>query len=503
LDVQGLSPDTDVKSLLLESPICTIKSISSMLNVLSSPKGFTVTLPVISGYPMVYTLEAYRLLLNRFDGAVVQWHSPDVQRPAIALEVAVEGLRNGERDRYLLDTLITSELGAGYLIQSWLFHDTYHVFLSDPVAVDRVLGLSISFGGLQFDLLYRLAMRRLRRALPPSGGKHVELRHPNGCQRYSLCLGDAMALEKDLYIIVTCYLTPAELNSFGPLSAEYYEDDEPHHVPQPSAAIPTLMWQVHNALYEGEWAQFEELIVQCNKLLNEAPLKEYAATWKRCPDLMVTHQMQNLYRRCIAQHLHTLRRNTSISGYSKKTLSYGAINSGLASRIFSHLNITKASTFWDLGCGSGSVLVQASLETGCKCFGVELLPCRAKIAEAVVEEFESACKLWVLQAGKIIIMVGDLLSEQFWLGLIDAGDAILINNLVFEATLNHEIWKRLGSLKAGATVVALEPFYEGHKRNGGSCVEFSVEEVQYDPGDVSWHAYGGSYYIYRKRMEAK
>jgi hypothetical protein len=57
----------------------------------------------------------------------------------------------------------------------------------------------------------------------------------------------------------------------------------------------------------------------------------------------------------------------------------------------------------------------------------------------VVEKFKSACQLWVLQAGKIIILEGDLLSEEFWLSLIDAVDAILINNLVLEATLNHKI----------------------------------------------------------------
>ena len=55
--------------------------------------GFTITLPVLSGYPMVYTLEAYRLLLNRIGGVVAQWHSPDDgQHPVMALEVAVEGL---------------------------------------------------------------------------------------------------------------------------------------------------------------------------------------------------------------------------------------------------------------------------------------------------------------------------------------------------------------------------------------------------------------------------
>ena len=451
---------------------------------------------------MVYTLEAYRLLLNRIDGVVAQWHSPDVPRPVIALEVVVEGLQHGERDRYLLDTLITGELGTGRLIQSWLFHDTYHVFLSDPVAVDRVLNISIPFGRHRFELLYRLATRRLQRIHPPSGGKQVELCHPNSCWHYSLCLDDAMALEKDLYIIVTCYLIPAELNLFGPLSAEYYKDDVPHYVPQPSTTSPTLMWKLHNAIYEGDWTQFDEVVHQCNRLLREAPLKECASKWNRLPDVMVPHQMRNLYHRSIAPHLHTLRWNTRLPGYSKKALAYGAINSGLASRIFSRLKLDKTSTFWDLGCGAGSVVVQASLETGCTSFGVELLPCRAKIAKVVVEEFKSACQLWALQAGEITILEGDLLAEGFWLGLINMADAILINNLVFEATLNHNIWKRLESLKAGAAIVALQPFYEGHNRNGGSSAEFTVEEMQYEPGDVSWQGYGGSYYMYRKRMEA-
>jgi hypothetical protein len=69
-----------------------------------------------------------------------------------------------------------------------------------------------------------VATHRLQRAHTTSGGKQVELHHSNCCWHYSLCLDDAMAFEKDLYIMVTCYLTPTELNSFGLLSAEYYQD---------------------------------------------------------------------------------------------------------------------------------------------------------------------------------------------------------------------------------------------------------------------------------------
>jgi hypothetical protein len=501
LNVQGISPNTDVKSLLLESPICPIKSISSTLNVLSSPMGFTVDLPVVSGYPMIYTLEAYRLLLNCIDGVVARWQGPDVQHPLMGLQVAVEGVQHGERDRFLLDTLITGELGTGRILQSWLFIDTYHVFLSDPVAVDRVLGLSIPFGSLRFDLLYRVAMRCMKREHPPYENKEVELHHPNGCRRYSLCPDDAAALEKDLFMIVTCYLTPAELNSFRPLSVEYYRDDVPRHVPQPSTARPSLMWQLHNAIYEGDWVQFEELVDQCNRLLKEVPLKEYATKWNQPPNFLVLHLMQNLYRQSIAPHLNTLKWDTRFPGYSNKGLAYGEINQGLARRIFSHLKVNEASTFWDLGCGAGIVVVQASLETGCRSFGVELLPCRAKIATAVVEEFKSACQLWAIHAGEVTIREGDLLSEQFWPGFIDTGDVILINNLAFEAALNHKIWTKLESTKAGAAIVTFQPFYEGHIRNGGPCAKFTVEKMQYEPGDVSWQGYGGSYYIYRKRIE--
>jgi hypothetical protein len=110
------------------------------------------------------------------------------------------------------------------------------------------------------------------------------------------------------------------------------------------------MWQLHNAIYKGDWAQREEVVDQCNRLLKEVPLKEYASKWNQYPDLMVHHQIQNLY----------------LPGYSKKVLAYGEINLGLASCISLHLKINKASTFWDLGCGAGSVVVQASLEMGVK-----------------------------------------------------------------------------------------------------------------------------------------
>ena len=266
----------------------------------------------------------------------------------MALEVAVEGLRHRERERYLLDTFITAEVGPGRIIQSWIDMDTgdmYRVVLADSVAIDRVLTLSIPFRQkLRFDLLYRVTMRRMLRAHRPSD-KQVELRHPNGCQRYSVCLQDAMALEKDLYMIITLYLTPAELISFGPLSVEYYWDAVPRQAPKPSAATPIFMWQLHNAIYEGNWALFEEAVNQCNMRLKETTLEEYNAKGSRPPDFLVTHLMQNLYRGRIAPHVNALKYDLGAPGHSKKGLAYGEINVDMARHVFLRLELNKASTF--------------------------------------------------------------------------------------------------------------------------------------------------------------
>lgn len=146
--------------------------------------------------------------------------------------------------------------------------------------------------------------------------------------------------------------------------------------------------------------------------------------------------------------------------------------------------MTDGSIFCDLGCGAGTVVVQASLATSAQSFGIELVPSRTKIAKEIVEEFKATCRLWALPLNEIEIVEGDMLEDQWWNGRIQDADLILIANLVFEEKKTHTLWKKLQSIKLGAFVVTLKSFYEDQMRSGRVDGNFTIKAKQYQEGDV-------------------
>jgi tRNA A58 N-methylase Trm61 len=49
------------------------------------------------------------------------------------------------------------------------------------------------------------------------------------------------------------------------------------------------------------------------------------------------------------------------------------------------LNLKESDTFFDIGCGEGRVLIEASRESSCNCIGVEIDEDRAKVAERNID----------------------------------------------------------------------------------------------------------------------
>ncbi|KAL4065808.1 histone methylation DOT1 [Scleroderma yunnanense] len=156
----------------------------------------------------------------------------------------------------------------------------------------------------------------------------------------------------------------------------------------------------------------------------------------------------------------------------------------------------------DLGSGVGNVLVQASLSTGCSAFGVEVMAGPAALAESQLQQICTRCRMWELRIGDIEFVEGDMLSNSRVDEVLPKADIVLVNNTVFQESLNAALRPKFLDLKEGAVVVSLQPFGQPNARViecniDDICAIFDVEEQSYRSGDVSWGSGGGSYYLHR------
>ena len=55
----------------------------------------------------------------------------------------------------------------------------------------------------------------------------------------------------------------------------------------------------------------------------------------------------------------------------------------------------------DLGSGVGNVVMQASLETGCRSYGIEIMPGPAGIARSQLAQFRTRCRMWGVRMGEV------------------------------------------------------------------------------------------------------
>ena len=88
--------------------------------------------------------------------------------------------------------------------------------------------------------------------------------------------------------------------------------------------------------------------------------------------------------------------------------------------------------FLDLGCGVGNVVAQASLQTGCRSYGIECMETPARIASRMLPQFKARCRMWGVNVGEIELEHGDMLKSKRVDELIPQADVVLVNNKVFD-----------------------------------------------------------------------
>ncbi|KAG6819626.1 hypothetical protein H0H93_010046 [Arthromyces matolae] len=379
----------------------------------------------------------------------------------------------------------------------------------------------------------------------PTGYPVVELEYPNthAVERFILLApkdkdhyNPIMDLEKSLYTIIECYLTPAQQALFGSIPNETLSEALslppspsllPLHSPpsdsssslsptSPSTSKP-LLRTLQRAIHRQDGPLFLHAMEQINVLLrtlkyppiiDDDPfasppcnsLKHSVSNWtgNKFPKKVLMRMIEENYQRSVGPYVQSLKAYEAFS-----STVYGELMPSLAYEMIELTRLNEDSLFLDLGSGVGNVCAQASLQTGCKSYGIEILPGPAKIAREMQEHLKIRCRMWGVRLGEIELEEGDMLKSSRVDELIPKADVVLVDNKVFDQQLNEALRPKFLDLKEGAYVISLKPFVSSingrvTERNVDDISTiFDVVERPYHSGSVSWGNAGGSYYVHR------
>ncbi|KAF7306373.1 Histone-lysine N-methyltransferase, H3 lysine-79 specific [Mycena indigotica] len=375
----------------------------------------------------------------------------------------------------------------------------------------------------------------------------VELEYPNrtASEKYILLApvdkdhyNPIMDVEKTLYTIVENYLTPAQQALFGPIPSGTLFidlDETPPSISPPNStdssrsissdlnSSPTRKWQgpkpnvlraVQRAIHRKDGPAFMEAMEKANNILRglkypqltdvfmDVPnlLMNTVQSWtdKELPKNLLMRVVEENYQRSVGPYMQSLKQYEAFS-----SAVYGELTPSLIYKIVRQTGLNSNSLFIDLGSGVGNIVVQASLQSGCHSYGVELNRKPAKIAAKMVKSFQVRARMWGLECGKVEVEEGDMITSPHVHKLLSQADVVLINNKIFPQTLNEQLRPKFLDLKEGAYVVSLAPFVPSlngrvTERNlDDISTIFEVKEFPYHSGDVSWGSAGGSYYVHR------
>ncbi|EAU93345.2 histone-lysine N-methyltransferase [Coprinopsis cinerea okayama7 len=371
----------------------------------------------------------------------------------------------------------------------------------------------------------------------------VELEYPNAhaVERFLLLApkdkdhyNPVYDLESTLCTMIEFYCTKEQQARFGPNPNDWRSEGlspPPSRSPSPSPSTSSsrnplfrprttrstlpIIRAFKRAIHRHDGPAFMEAMADVNMLLRELKypyledimspqlgngLMAAPTAWTETglPKGVLMRLIEENYQRTVGPNVRKLKRYEAFS-----STVYGELMPNLVYEILKITNLNENSLFLDLGSGVGNVVVQASLQTGCRSFGIELMPEPARVAEDVVEQMRIRARMWGLRMGEVELEKGDMLKSKRVDELMPQADVVLVDNKVFEESLNEALKPKFLDLKEGAIVVSLAPFVSSlnarvTERNVDDITAiFDVTEREYSSGSVSWGNSGGSYYIHR------
>jgi H3 lysine-79-specific histone-lysine N-methyltransferase len=150
------------------------------------------------------------------------------------------------------------------------------------------------------------------------------------------------------------------------------------------------------------------------------------------PDKVLMRIIEENYQRTVGPNIRSLKRYEAFS-----STVYGELMPPFIHEIVQATGLNQDSLFLDLGSGVANVVVQASLQSGCTSYGIELMPHPARVAEGVVEQIKIRCGMWGVRIGEMELEEGNMLKSRRLDELISKADVVLVDNKVFEESCEY------------------------------------------------------------------
>ncbi|KAJ2476630.1 Nucleosomal histone H3-Lys79 methylase [Coemansia sp. RSA 1694] len=213
------------------------------------------------------------------------------------------------------------------------------------------------------------------------------------------------------------------------------------------------------------------------------------------PSELAIHVIEQIYNRIVAPTVGSLRQYKAFSNNV-----YGEILPTLVNEFINRTNITHTSTFVDLGCGIGNVVLQVAAQTGCNASGIEIMKVPARFAKRQAREFEHRMRLYKLRHGSVQVWRGDFCESSNVQALLPKADVLLVNNYAFDSALNQHLLQLFLDLKEGTKIISLKPFVTpDHKISARNIYSpesiLKIRRYPYWSQCVSWTDSGGEYFV--------
>ncbi|CAE6422119.1 hypothetical protein ACGC1H_001786 [Rhizoctonia solani] len=228
--------------------------------------------------------------------------------------------------------------------------------------------------------------------------------------------------------------------------------------------------------------------------------------WTGIPPPVWKRVCEEGYQRGVGPRMHELIK------YKQWTSGvYGELMQPFISEVVHRCGLGPGKVFVDLGSGVAHTLMQASLQSGCTSYGIELSPPAASIAKDHDREFNYRLEMWDIVCSEYNLIEGDMLESKEVVEWIRKADVILVNNFVFEELLNERLTCLFLDARDGTQIVSLKCFLDrGFKITERTISSpqaiLKVEERDWTAGAVSWSNTTGTYYVHtvdRSNLQAE
>ncbi|CAD2222179.1 histone-lysine N-methyltransferase [Angomonas deanei] len=222
-----------------------------------------------------------------------------------------------------------------------------------------------------------------------------------------------------------------------------------------------------------------------------------------CQCKFISETLKNIYDEL------AIKRQTEICG--ARALCAKSLLPEFVSRMIRLMNISSEDTFYDFGCGNGSILLQVAYLTGAKCVGIEISEHNAKVAREACTKFNDMMEKDGVKPPSIEIIAADLtkiISQEDFFSKTGGKTVILMSNLLFPNSLTQYISERMRAAAPGTRILCFNDLYP-HSRSVAKARDpeafelFSMKDYEWQELSVEWCPMKGPFYIHTRKNNDK